>query len=87
MAITTSDDKLAIMEWDNIWEPGIPMLPNTPFDQGNKQQLLWGYPGVLWPTPILAAIVCSLVSINSLTLSSVTLNSLTISEFTLEVCQ
>lgn len=47
-AIDSNDKKLSLMEWDNIWEPGIPLAATAPFTQGDKQQLLWGYPGILW---------------------------------------
>lgn len=47
MAIDTDNKKLAIMEWDNIWEPALPLSPST-FEQDDKQQLIWGYSGVLW---------------------------------------
>lgn len=57
MAITTNNEKLAIMEWCQVWEPGLPLSPGA-LGQDDKQQLLWGYPGVLWgeavapaPTP------------------------------------
>jgi hypothetical protein len=47
MAITTSNDKLAVMEMDDYWSPGLPLAPGA-FSQGDRQQLLWGYPSVLW---------------------------------------
>lgn len=47
MAIDTTNEKLALMEWDNVWEPAIPISPGA-FGQDDKQQLLWGYPGILW---------------------------------------
>ena len=47
MAIDTNNKKLGVMEWDNIWEPAIPLSPGT-FGEDDKQQLLWGYPGILW---------------------------------------
>jgi len=43
----TDTDKLAVMEWGLVWEPGLPLLPGT-IDQADQQQLLWGFPGVLW---------------------------------------
>lgn len=55
MAIDTDNKKLALMEWDIVWEPGLPLSPGT-FGQDDKQQLLWGYPGVLWSAITLAAI-------------------------------
>lgn len=35
------------MEWGQVYEPGLPMSPGT-LGQDDKQQLLWGYPGILW---------------------------------------
>lgn len=49
MAISTTTQKLAVIEWDVLWEPGLPISPGT-LGQDDKQQLLWGYPGVLWAT-------------------------------------
>jgi hypothetical protein len=50
MAIDTVNEKLALMEWDQTFEPGLPLSPGA-FGQGDKQQLLWDYPGVLWGEP------------------------------------
>lgn len=51
MAIDTPDKRLALMEWDLLWEPGLVLSETSPFSQGDQQQLLWGYPGVLWGEP------------------------------------
>lgn len=32
---------------EEIWEPALPISPGT-FGQDDKQQLLWGYPGIAW---------------------------------------
>lgn len=47
MVIDTDNEKLALMDLDTPWEPGLPLSPGT-FGQDDKQQLLWGYPGILW---------------------------------------
>lgn len=47
MAITTVNDKLAIMEFGQVWEPGLPISPSA-FGQDDQQQLIHGYPGALW---------------------------------------
>lgn len=47
---TTVNDKLSVMEWCNVTEPGLPLSPGV-LDQSEKQQLLWGYSGILWPMP------------------------------------
>ena len=51
MAIDTTNEKLALMEWCNVWEPGLPISPGA-FGQDDKQQLLWGYPGITWATAV-----------------------------------
>lgn len=48
MAITTINGKLAVIELEDIWEPGLPMVSTNTIDQADKQQLLWGFPEVLW---------------------------------------
>jgi hypothetical protein len=50
MAIDTDTKKLAVMEWCSVWEPALPLAPGT-LDQADQQQLLWGYPGILWAAP------------------------------------
>ena len=59
MAIDTNNEKLAIMEMGNVWEPGLPLSPGA-FGQDDQQQLVWGYPGILWGAP--AALVHELLS-------------------------
>ena len=54
MAIDTVNKKLAMMELGQIWEPGLPISPGA-LGQDDQQQLLLGYPGILW-----AAIVVSI---------------------------
>ena len=49
MAITTTDEKLAVMQWNMPFAPAIVLDETSPFSQGDQQQLLWGYPGILWP--------------------------------------
>lgn len=56
MAIDTNTKKLAVMELDDDWEPGLPLSPGT-FDQSELQQLLWGYPGILWQTAAALAFI------------------------------
>lgn len=53
MAIDTNAEKLAILEWDEVYEPALPLSPGaTPFDQGEKQNFIWGFPGVLWDAAV-----------------------------------
>ena len=55
MVLLTTDDKLAIMNWDTPWEPGIIISESSPFGQDDKQQLIWGLPDPLWTAPIIVA--------------------------------
>ena len=50
MAITTINEKLATIEYGDIFQPGLPISADGN-DQADNQQLLWDYPGNLW-TPI-----------------------------------
>lgn len=54
MAIDSNNEKLALMEMGQVWEPGLPISPST-IGQDDRQQLLWGYPGILWASIISAA--------------------------------
>ena len=54
MSISTNNEKLAIMELDNVWEPGLP-FGGTAVDQAWQQQILHGYPGVLWEAAVVVA--------------------------------
>lgn len=56
MAIDTTNEKLAIMEFGQVFEPGLPMAPGV-IDQADQQQFLWGYPGVLWGAPATDTVV------------------------------
>lgn len=50
MPITTDNGKFAVMEWDQDYEPGLPLSPGA-FGQDDQQQLLWGIPEILWGEP------------------------------------
>ena len=47
MAIDTTNEKLALIEYGDVFQPGIPISADG-LDQADNQQLLWGYPGILW---------------------------------------
>lgn len=53
--IDTTNEKLALME-EEVWEPALPLSPST-LGQDDLQQLLWGYPGLLWTTATLQFIL------------------------------
>jgi hypothetical protein len=59
VAITTTNGKLAIMELEDYWEPGLPMAPGS-LDQADKQQLLWGFPEILWTAGSVLAFILDL---------------------------
>ncbi len=50
MAIDTDNKKLGVIEWDAVFEPGLPLSPGT-LGQDDQQQLIHGYPGILWTEP------------------------------------
>lgn len=56
MAITTTNDKLAVMSFGNTLMANLPMSPGT-LGQDDQQQLLWEYPGVLWGAAVAATAV------------------------------
>ncbi len=47
MAISTINGKLAVMELEDVWEPGLPLAPGA-LGQDDQQQFLWGFPEILW---------------------------------------
>ena len=53
MAISTINQKLAVMEWEDYVEPALPLSPGT-FGQDDQQHLLWSYPGVLFTGAVAA---------------------------------
>lgn len=53
MPITTDNEKLAVIELEDYQEPALVALPvPAAFAQGDQQQLLWGYPGILWASSV-----------------------------------
>jgi len=48
MAITTNDEKMAVMAFHQVWQAPVVLDETASFSQGDRQQLLWGYPGVLY---------------------------------------
>ena len=54
MAIDTTNKKLALMEWCQVWESGLPISPGA-LGQDDQQQLINDYPGILWGAAIVAA--------------------------------
>jgi len=47
MAINTVNEKLALISLLQPWNVPIPISADG-IDQADQQQLLWGYPGLLW---------------------------------------
>jgi hypothetical protein len=67
MAITTNNGKLAIMEFGDYWEPGLPMSPGA-LGTDDQQQLLWGFPEILWgAAAAVAAFWCALTGVSGVT--------------------
>ena len=51
MAIDTINEKLALIEYGDVFQPGIPISADG-LGQADNQQLLWEYPGILWSAPV-----------------------------------
>lgn len=51
MAIDTNDKKMSLLTFNQVWQPNVILDETASFDQGDKQQLLWGYPGILFGAP------------------------------------
>ncbi len=49
MAIDTNNEKLALIEYGDVFQFGVPISADG-IDQADNQQLLWDYPGLLWAT-------------------------------------
>lgn len=58
MAISTNTEKLAVINFCNTLFPPLPLSPGA-LGQDDQQQLLWGYPGVLWLEAAVAAITAN----------------------------
>ncbi len=43
----TINEELALLEYGEPYQPGVP-ISSDGLDQADNQQLLWGYPGILW---------------------------------------
>jgi hypothetical protein len=54
MAVDTTNEKLALMSWMQPWQMPLPISVDG-LDQADNQQLLWGYPGILWGTVVVSA--------------------------------
>ncbi len=54
MAIATNDGKFALMCYNQPFQV-ILTQPTDPFDQGEKQGLMWQFPEILWEAPSVAS--------------------------------
>ena len=63
MALDTKDKRIAVMEWDDQWEPGLPD-PDGSFSQQDRQQLLLGMPTNPWDAPLIPSQRRSLINID-----------------------
>jgi hypothetical protein len=57
MAITTTNGKMAVMVYGNVWEPPMPIVDTGTFGQDDKQQFIWGFPEVLWSSLVAGVFV------------------------------
>ena len=49
MAIETDNEKLALMSYNQPFNPAVPISIDG-LAQGDLQHLIWQYPGILWLT-------------------------------------
>jgi len=54
VAITTDNGKLAVLSLNNLLMPNLPLSPGA-LGQDDQQQLLWGFPEILWAAPSVEA--------------------------------
>ena len=47
MSINTDNEKLALIDMGDIFMDALP-ISTTGLGDGDKQHLLWEYPGILW---------------------------------------
>jgi hypothetical protein len=55
MAVTTHNEKLALIHYQQVFQP-TPPKSSDGIGQDDKQQLIWGYPGINWSTPASVAV-------------------------------
>lgn len=60
MPIDITNEKLAVMEWEEVYEPAIPMVSTGFPTQAHKQHLLWGMPEPLWAAPAVVSAIAKL---------------------------
>ena len=53
MAIDTTNEKLALIEYGDIFQPGVP-ISSDGIGTDDKVQLLWDYPGLTWAEAVAA---------------------------------
>ena len=54
MPIDTDNEELSVIHLVMPWEPNVIMTPGT-IDVDDQQQLLWGFPEIIWSTHVQAA--------------------------------
>lgn len=56
MAVDTPSKRFSLLEMDFPFSMNLP-VPSGSFDQGDRQQLLHGYSGILWESPAVGLII------------------------------
>ena len=59
MAIDTTNEKLALIRFQQVWQPPLP-ISSDGIGQDDKQSLLWGYPGILWAIPAVGEVLANI---------------------------
>jgi len=50
LSVATDNNKYSLLHYGQVWQHQIPLPGGAAMSQGDKQQVLWGYPNILWET-------------------------------------
>ena len=59
MAITTDNEKFALISYHQNWNTPIPISSDIGND-GDKQHLIWEYPGITWGGDVAVAFIVAM---------------------------
>ena len=75
MAIETDNEKLALMSYNQPFNPAVPIVSDG-IGQAEKQHLIWQFPGILWQAAE-DILLSGLIAINSTMTGSLTVEGWT----------
>lgn len=64
MAIDTAAKRSSALDYEEVWQFGIP-FPDGTISQADRQHLLWGYSGILAVTAIIETIALTLADLDT----------------------